>query len=211
VREWLDHRGLTEAVLRLNHVGADPGRTLARTRGLPRGDGIAAVFPALDREGEVTYVQTRYLHPDNGRKYDNPASHLATNPRLAWPTPVGDTATGLLVVCEGIPDALTAAQHGHRSVALLGAQSLDDRTVATIADVATETRRRLVAVPDHDPAGHAWATRLHNALVERGIDLQVTVPPEPGMDLNTWFTQIATTPLSPDSPRQLPLPGPGST
>ena len=111
VRDWLANRGLGEEVLRANHVGADPGRRLLpRTRGLPHGRSIAAVFPAHDPAGNLRYLQTRYLDPGDGPKYDNPASALGTNPRLAWTTPVHPTGQEVLIICEGIPDALTAAQ-----------------------------------------------------------------------------------------------------
>ena len=53
---------------------------------------------------------TRYLNPDTGPKYDNPASYLGSNPRVAWTIPVDDQPADVLVACEGIPDALTAAQ-----------------------------------------------------------------------------------------------------
>src|SRR4051812_11925530 len=65
-------RGLSPDVLALNHVGADPGPDrLRRASGLPRG-GPAAVLPALDDSGRVTYAQARYLTPSEHRpKYDN--------------------------------------------------------------------------------------------------------------------------------------------
>ena len=37
---------------------------------------------------------------------------ILTNPRLAWTTPVNPTGQDVLIICEGIPDALTAAQAG---------------------------------------------------------------------------------------------------
>ena len=48
-------------------------------------------------------------------------------PTRASPSPVtpGSPRWPLLMVCEGMPDALTAAQAGYRSVGLLGAQAPD--------------------------------------------------------------------------------------
>ncbi|MGE3449536.1 MAG: hypothetical protein AB7H92_18365, partial [Microbacteriaceae bacterium] len=110
VKEWLHGRGFSDELLAANHVGADPGRRMMRRRrGLPYGNSIAAVFPALDPDGNIQYLQARYLDPGDGPKYDNPAATLGSNPRLAWTRPVGAARPGLLVVCEGIPDALTAA------------------------------------------------------------------------------------------------------
>ena len=52
VREWLNGRGFSDELLKINHVGADPGRTMMfRQRGLPWGGSIGAVFPALDQQG----------------------------------------------------------------------------------------------------------------------------------------------------------------
>ena len=55
VLEYLvDERGLDPDVLQANRVGADPGRTLRRAKGLPKG-GPGAVFPALNADGEIVY------------------------------------------------------------------------------------------------------------------------------------------------------------
>ena len=189
VREWLSQRGLCEEVLRANHVGADPGRRLLpRSRGLPHGRSIAAVFPAHDPIGNLRYLQTRYLEPGDGPKYDNPASALGTNPRLAWTTPVNPSGQEVLIICEGIPDALTAAQAGFDAVAVLGAQAPDRVVAMRLATHAEETGHTLIAVPDNDPAGHTWSDRLVNLLAEHDCGLSLIEPPEAGMDLNTWFT-----------------------
>jgi hypothetical protein len=124
VRIWLERRGFAEAVLRVNHVGADPGRRLLpRRRGLPAGTTPAATFPTHDATGAITYVQTRYFNPGDRPKYDNPVGRLGPNPRLSWIRPPNTPRPGLLIICEGIPDALTAAQTGYRAVALLGSHA----------------------------------------------------------------------------------------
>ncbi|MDQ6837458.1 MAG: toprim domain-containing protein [Actinomycetota bacterium] len=186
VREWLAQRGLGEVVLRANHVGADPGRRLPRARGLPYGASIAAVFPALDPTGHLRYLQTRYLHPGDGPKYDNPAAVLGFNPRLAWAAAVSRPAPGVLVVCEGIPDALIAAQAGLHAVAILGAQAPDHTVAGRLATHAERHGVALLAVPDNDSAGHGWASLLGEHLVELGHTLSVIAPPEEGLDLNDW-------------------------
>jgi hypothetical protein len=135
VRDWLENRGIGPDVARANHVGADPGRTrFHRRRGLPYGATIAATFPALDQAGTIRYVQARYLDPpDSGDKYDNPARNLGTNPRIHWAARVGLPRPGLLVVTEGIPDALTAAQAGYTTAAILGSQAPDATVAARLA------------------------------------------------------------------------------
>ena len=187
VRAWLHDRGFNDDLLRANHVGADPGRhMMRRQRGLPYGSTPAATFPALDPAGAVQYVQARYLQPDGHDKYDNPAGALGGNPRLAWTrTTTGHTRPDLLLVCEGIPDALTAAAAGFAAVGILGSQAPDDRVAARLARHANDHRQQLIAVIDADPAGRRWGEHLGVLLHARGVTLAVIEPPD-GLDLNGW-------------------------
>jgi hypothetical protein len=194
VRDWLHSRGFDDALLRANHLGADPGRQrLPRRLGLPYGATPAAVLPAVDPSGAVRYVQARYLDPVGSAKYDNPAGALGSNPRLAWArTPHGEPRPGVLMICEGIPDALTAARAGYDAVGVLGSQAPDERVGAQLARHADDQRRRLVAVIDADPAGRAWGRRLTDLLAARGHELEVVEPPD-GLDLNSWALRDPTT------------------
>jgi hypothetical protein len=188
VREWLEGRGFTEDTVRANRLGADPGRQMMRrARGLPRGTSVAATFPALGVDGQITYVQTRYLDPGHGPKYENPAAVLGTNPRLAWTRSpgAGGTQPGHLLVCEGIPDALTAAQAGYTAVGILGAQAPDRTVAARLAHHAERHDQNLVAVIDADSAGRRWGDQLGRLLGEEGQELTVVEPPD-GLDLNAW-------------------------
>ena len=190
IRSWLDERGLDEDVLRANRVGADPGRAhLHRQKGLPSG-WPAAVFPALDPSGNVTFFQARFLDPHAAnQKYTNPARSLATNPRLAWTQPVGTTdLAGPLIVTEGIPDALIAASAGMRSVGVLG-------TTTPSRHVAKQLRQAqnriadgssvIVVCFDADHAGRTGAARLTELLAEHDTG-SITVEPPDGKDLSDW-------------------------
>jgi DNA primase len=191
VREWLHQRCFDDEILRANHVGADPGyRQLPRRYGLPKGTSPAATFPAQDASGAVTYVQTRYLDPGDRPKYDNPAARLGPNPRIAWTrVPAASTPrAGVLIVCEGIPDALTAAQAGYRAVALLGSHAANEHTADRVADHARRHHLAIVAVVDPDPAGRAAGQRLMHHLAARGRHLHI-VEPATGTDLNHWAQQ----------------------
>lgn len=184
-RNWLADRRLSEAVLRQNCVGADPGpRRLQRARGLPR-RGPAVVFPVLSESGEAGYLQARYLDPDRaGRKYDNPADGLATLPRVALvQTPAASARSGVLLVCEGLPDALTAAGAGSRAAAVLGASLPDDALARRVAELARADH--VIIAFDADARGRDGARRLHQALNpihERGVSI---LRPIEG-DLNDW-------------------------
>ena len=187
VHDWLHDRGLDDDVLRGNHVGADPGRRMMRRqRGLPYGNSIAAVFPALDPTGNVRYLQTRYLEPGDGPKYDNPAAALGSNPRLAWTRTDSPPRPGVLVVCEGIPDALTAAQAGFTAAAVLGSQAPDQSVAARLATHAERHHLAIVAVIDNDPAGRAWGQRLGDLLAGHDHELTIIEPPTEWLDLNAW-------------------------
>ena len=187
MQQWLAERGLGEEVLRANRVGADPGPAgLDRARGLPRG-GPAVVLPVLGPDGQAAYLQSRYVDP-KAHKYDNPSAALAgALPRVAemrLPRPADDP--GVVVVSEGIPDALVAAQAGYRAVAVLGAGVPDERTAAAL--VERFPNERLVVAFDADAPGQAGTERLQELLGERGAGQRVArleVPVSAG-DLNGW-------------------------
>lgn len=185
VRAWLSQRGLEDPVLAANQVGADPGPArLPRPAGLPRG-GPAAVFPVLDRDGTPIYLQVRYLHPRSS-KYGNPTADLVgPSPRLAVmrpPVPPEDRQT--VLVCEGIPDGLTAAQAGVRSCAILGA-AVAGRSLAS--DLALRyPGRHLVLAFDADEAGRAATDRLTNALADHPVTVSSLRLPPGCSDINEW-------------------------
>jgi DNA primase len=186
VREWLHGRGLTDHMIAANRLGADLSRAvMRRARGLPYGAGIAATFPAFDPAGNTTYVQARYLEPERtGRKYDNPSAALAPHPRLAFPIATAHAPAELLIVCEGLPDALTAAQAGFAAVALLGAQTPDESVARRIALHAEQRDLAVVVVCDPDPAGRHVADTLSPLLHDLGVIPGVIIPPNG--DLNDW-------------------------
>lgn len=190
IREWLNERGLGDEVLAANRVGADPGRRyLPRPKGLPAG-WPAAVYPALDPIGDVTYFQARFIEPPEGRcKYDNPASRWASNPRIAWTQPAPSTmiAGGGLVIAEGIPDALIAAQAGYRTVGVLGSTYPDHRVARQIAAGIEEIgARRVVVCFDADEAGRTGSARLVELLASSGAEGVTELVPPDGLDLSDW-------------------------
>lgn len=173
MRRWLARRSFGEDVLRANRVGADPGpRALHREAGLPRG-GVAVVFPLLDDAGRAVYAQARYLSPAT-RKYDNPsATVVPASPRfgeMRRPAPGHDA--GVVLICEGIPDALSAVQAGWRATAVLGAGLPDERLAVALTDRFPD--ERLVLAFDADHRGRLGAQRLGELLTAAGAGSRVS-------------------------------------
>jgi hypothetical protein len=191
VLAWLHDRGLDDEMLRLNRVGADPGRPLQRATGLPK-PALGAVFPVLDRSGRAVYAQLRPLKPAPA-KYLNPDTKaFGASPRLAVTATPHLDGGPVVLVCEGLPDALTAAGAHYRSAALLGAQSPDEAVAQRIVDeFPTEA---IVLALDADPAGVAATNRLEELLAAAGAGRRVwriqvpdTVAADPkDRDLNRW-------------------------
>ena len=196
-------RGLDGDVLRVNRVGADPGASrLQRASGLPRG-GPGAVFPALTGDGEITYLQTRYIDPSEHRsKYGNPTSRLGDNPRHGWTQPVGSPKEPV-VICEGFPDALTANSAGYTAVAVLGALNA---TPVLAERIATRIGSRPVIVAlDGDDAGRSASLILTGALARHGM-MVVELPLPSGADLNSWVHTARQVPELGPTLRPTPMP-----
>lgn len=177
VREWLmGERGLPEAVLRANRIGADLGpRRQARPEGMPSASG--AVLPALV-DSRAVYAQVRVLRPrPDGPRYLNPTGALAPNPKLAYYRPA-QIERPEVIVTEGVIDALSAAAAGFRAAAVLSAAYPDQ----AIALELSRLPEPLVIAFDQDDAGRAAAERitaLLDAQHRRPVDLIL-----PANDLN---------------------------
>lgn len=184
VRQWLLRRGFSLPLLAANRVGADPGPDLMRrAKGLPRG-GPGAVFPVL-QDRQAVYAQLRYLRP-GAYRYANPSAELAPLPRIATMR-LADVVRhpDLVLITEGLPDALTAADAGCRAVALLGS-GLVDQPVAD-ALVTRWPDRRLVVAFDADAPGARSSVQLTALLEAAGAraTCALRLPAGTG-DLNEW-------------------------
>ncbi len=140
-------------------------------------------------------MQARYLDVDAaGRKYDNPSAALAPHPRIAFTVSPTPPRWPWLVVCEGMPDALTAAQAGYRAVGLLGAQAPDESVAARVASYAERHDLDVVLMTDANDAGRSAGDRLAELLRAEQIDPVIVEPPADltdaagasVVDLNAW-------------------------
>jgi DNA primase len=176
-------RRLDPAVLEANHVGADLGpNVMTRRKGLPHG-GLAVVLPTHAVDGRILYAQARYLHPKAGQgKYDNPAGRLGTNPRIGWVIAPAVRSTSVLVVCEGVIDALSTTGAGFASVALLSATYADQQVARSISDEAGN--RKVFLGLDNDEAGRTASQLLASALQTLHLQHEILDMPI-GHDINT--------------------------
>jgi hypothetical protein len=150
------------------------------------------VFPVLDAAGRAVYYQVRALSPDVAatRKYDQPAAALARNPRVAAVRGPGEPRTGVLAICEGFPDALTAVLAGVPALALLGLSHAAESSVADLAHriVTLHPAPGYAVCFDNEPAfAAAAAERLAGQLGRLGVPA-FSITPAPGeKDLNAWW------------------------
>jgi hypothetical protein len=195
---YLHNRGFTDPLLTANRVGFDPGpRQFPRPDGLPR-QGPGIVFPVLHPDDHrPVYYQLRYLSPTHRRRYDQPAQNLAPNPKLAHLITDGPAHPAITVICEGFPDALTAAHNGLAAVALLGTGHASLTGTPALARRLADERPNSTFVicfdddtavkPDKAPTGQNAALRLADELAQRG-QLVLNVQPPTGIkDLNAWW------------------------
>jgi DNA primase len=187
----LRERGFPEALLRANRVGFDPGPArLPRRAGLPRRS-AGIVFPVLDVSGRAVYYQVRSLSPRHAadRKYDQPTVQIAPNPQIAGIRGVGQAVSGMLVIAEGIPDGLTAACAGVRSVAVLGVSHAGEDNVGALARkiLADHPAERYAVCFDPDPAGVTAGARLADRLARHGASIATLAARQDRRDLNAWW------------------------
>lgn len=198
-RRYLHGRGFADELLIANRIGFDPGpRQLPRPNGLPHaGPGI--VFPVLHPEDHrPVYYQIRYLRPGQ-RRYDQPSQGLAPNPKLAHLFTAGPAVPGMTIVCEGFPDALTAAHCGFATVALLGTAHASATGAPSLVSRLIEERPESAFVvcfdddttlnPDKLPAGQNAAIHLADALAHHGQIVLNIQTPAGIKDLNAWWQQ----------------------
>lgn len=105
------------------------------------------------------------------------------NPRVAFCRNVGE-GSDALVVCEGALDALTAADVGCRSAAILGSTVVDDRS----AELVAERADHVVIAFDADDAGDRGAADLEKILGTWDREAVRLRPPEEYGDLNAWLS-----------------------
>lgn len=189
VRRWLvDQRGIPDEVLRVNRIGADPGRRhQPRPKGMPSA-GWSVVMPVCE-EGRPVFAQLRLLS-SGPKRYLNASAEVGPNPRLGLYEPAGE-ARSCTLITEGVIDALSAASAGYRGAALLGAAIPDASSTNPAAKRLGERLQkipgRLVSALDADAAGDLGSHRLREVVTMRDRSLARLHLPTGFNDLNDWM------------------------
>jgi len=183
-RAWLAGRGYGEQILRGARIGFDPGarrdpdwpRERRVAHGIPGLGGVT--IPMFDRDGQLTYAQTRNLHWSPGSrwpKYVNP-TRLVANPAVAFWADPGRHVGRPVLVAEGPTDALAARQVGHDAVALIGAGNAAHPDVAARISAAFGSDRPFVVMTDPDAAGRLAGEHLVSDLRTAGAPAMYQPP-----------------------------------
>ncbi len=186
-RDWISDRwGIDTASVARHGLGLDTHpRVLARS---PAG---AVVLPVRDQTGRAVYYQARLLSPGPDQpKYLNPPNRVATNPLIGWVRPPRPRP-GPLVICEGVPDAIAAADAGYPAAALIGVAAARNPAVAATLASHLDHHGAIVAL-DADPAGRAAAAHLTATLTHGAAGPVGEIVTYHHSDLAAW--RLATGP-----------------
>ncbi|MDP8954589.1 MAG: toprim domain-containing protein, partial [Actinomycetota bacterium] len=132
------------------------------------------------------YAQLRYLRPRQQR-WVNPSIQVAPSPHLARVRLAGPARRpDLLIVTEGMTDALTVADAGCPAVALLGVGLADKRMALTVAQ--RWPTQHLVVAFDAGNSGRRASAQFVELLAEVGAANRTSVLELPLAvdDLNEW-------------------------
>ncbi len=135
------------------------------------------LFPFIERDA-VRYLQARRPNNETAYRWFCPA----TLPPPAFNLDALETASRSILICEGVPDVLSAAEMGKDAIGLLGASSQLDPAI-----IVKLRRRNVIVVGDADPPGQKFARNLVNLLSSRGITAVSRLPPDGANDLNAYL------------------------
>jgi DNA primase len=201
VREYLESRGLGEAVCREFRLGLSPGTGLAQkaqqkgfTRDELRGAGLTnargndyfprrLMFPLADARGRIVGFQARKLHEDDplrGKYVNSPEGELFHKSAILYGLHLARHAIAKQergIVVEGNTDAIALRQAGLEPVVASMGTALTERHVKELSRLT----RRLYLCFDADAAGEAATLRGMELAVGQGLDVRVVTLP-PGQD-----------------------------
>jgi DNA primase len=201
VREYLEGRGLREAVCREFRLGLSPGRGLAQkasergfTKDVLRRAGLAnargndyfpqrLMFPLADARGRIVGFQARKLREDDplrGKYVNSPESELFHKSAVLYGLNLARAAIAKqerAVVVEGNTDVIALRQAGFEPVVASMGTALTEGQLKELQRLT----RRLYLCFDSDAAGEEATLRGMELADKRGFDVRV-VTLAPGTD-----------------------------
>ena len=201
VREYLEGRGLREAVCREFRLGLSPGRGLAQkasekgfTKDVLRRAGLAnargndyfpqrLMFPLADARGRIVGFQARKLREDDplrGKYVNSPESELFHKSAVLYGLNLARAAIAKqerAVVVEGNTDVIALRQSGFEPVVASMGTALTEGQLKELQRLT----RRLYLCFDSDAAGEEATLRGMELADKRGFDVRV-VTLAPGTD-----------------------------
>ena len=198
VREYLESRGLGEAVCREFRLGLSPGTGLAQkaqqkgfTRDELRGAGLTnargndyfpqrLMFPLADARGRIVGFQARKLHDDDplrGKYVNSPEGELFHKSAILYGLDLARTAIAKqerAVVVEGNTDVIALRQAGFEPVVASMGTALTDRQLRELQRLT----HRIYACFDSDAAGEEATLRGMRLAMDMGFDVRVVTLPE---------------------------------
>ena len=198
VREYLESRGLGEAVCREFRLGLSPGTGLAhkaREKGFTaeelRGAGLTNVrgndyfpqrlmFPLADARGRVVGFQARKLHDDDplrGKYVNSPEGELFHKSAILYGLDLARAEIAKqerAVVVEGNTDVIALRQAGFEPVVASMGTALTERQLKELQRLT----RRLYLCFDSDAAGEDATLRGMELAATLGFDVRVVTLPK---------------------------------
>ena len=197
VRQYLDSRGLGEAVAREFRLGLSPGRGLAdkaraggftdpelRAAGLTNARAndyfpFRLMFPLADARGRVVGFQARRLRDDDplrGKYVNSPEGELFHKSAILYGLHLARTAIAKherAVVVEGNTDVIALRQAGFEPVVASMGTALTERQLRELGRLT----RRLYLCFDADAAGQDATLRGMELAASQGFDVRVVTLP----------------------------------
>jgi DNA primase len=197
VRDYLEGRGLGEAVCREFRLGLSPGRGLAekasqkgflpdelRRAGLTNSRGNdyfrqRLMFPLADARGRIVGFQARKLHendPLRGKYVNSPEGELFHKSAILYGLDLARPAIAKeerAAVVEGNTDVIALRQAGFEPVVASMGTALTEQQLKELRRLT----RRLYLCFDSDAAGEAAALRGMELASDRGFELRVVTLP----------------------------------
>ncbi len=198
VREYLESRGLGEAVCREFRLGLSPGTGLAQKaeqKGFTRDELRAAgltnargndyfpqrlMFPLADARGRIVGFQARKLHDDDplrGKYVNSPEGELFHKSAILYGLNLARTAIAKqerAVVVEGNTDVIALRQAGFEPVVASMGTALTERQLKELQRLT----RRLYLCFDSDAAGEEATLRGMELATTLGFDVRVVTLPK---------------------------------